>query len=60
MLLPYYYQTWADYHVKFFDEYLKQGIKFWGMTVGNEPNTGFMKTAIPTMGWTTTEQVSFF
>lgn len=58
MLKPEYYQTWADYHIKFFDEYLKNGVKFWGLTVGNEPLTGFMKwTTIPSMGWTTAAQV---
>lgn len=36
-LLPQYMQTWADYFVKFFDEYKKQGIDFWGLTVQNEP-----------------------
>lgn len=58
MLIPDYYQTWADYHLKFFDAYREQGVEFWGLTVGNEPNTGFMKwTRIPSMGWSTTEQV---
>lgn len=36
-LLSQYMQTWADYFVKFIDEYKKQGIDFWGVTVQNEP-----------------------
>jgi glucosylceramidase len=36
-LKPEYYQTWADFFVRFFQEYEKQGIPMWGMTVQNEP-----------------------
>ena len=36
-LLPEYYKTWADYYVKFFEAYKKEGINFWGLTVQNEP-----------------------
>ncbi len=36
-LLPEYYQSWADYYVKFIQEYKKQGIDIWGLTVQNEP-----------------------
>lgn len=36
-LLPEFYQTWADYYVKFIQEYRKQGIGVWGLTVQNEP-----------------------
>lgn len=36
-LLPQYMQTWADYYVKFLDEYKKQGIDIWGLSVQNEP-----------------------
>jgi glucosylceramidase len=36
-LLPEYYQTWADYYVKFIQEYKKEGIDIWGLTVQNEP-----------------------
>uniref|UniRef100_A0A914E957 Glucosylceramidase n=1 Tax=Acrobeloides nanus TaxID=290746 RepID=A0A914E957_9BILA len=31
-----YWQAWANYHIRFFEEYAKQGINFWGMTVQNE------------------------
>ncbi len=36
-LLPEYYQSWANYYVKFIKEYQKQGIPIWGITVQNEP-----------------------
>lgn len=36
-LKPEYYQSWANYYVKFIREYQKQGIPIWGLTVQNEP-----------------------
>jgi glucosylceramidase len=36
-LLPEYYQVWANYYVRFVQEYGKLGINFWGLTVQNEP-----------------------
>jgi glucosylceramidase len=36
-LKPEYYQTWADYYVKFINAYEKEGIPVWGMTIQNEP-----------------------
>ena len=36
-LKPEYYQTWADYFVKFFKAYEEHDIPFWGLTVQNEP-----------------------
>ena len=35
-----YYQTWAKYFVRFFEEYHKAGIDFWGTTIQNEPTSG--------------------
>jgi len=35
-----YYKTWANYFVKFLQEYEKNGVNFWGLTVENEPNAG--------------------
>lgn len=32
-----YYQTWADYFVRFIKEYQKEGIPTWALTVQNEP-----------------------
>ncbi|WP_082113241.1 glycoside hydrolase family 30 protein [Kordia jejudonensis] len=36
-LLPKYYQTWADYFVKFIKAYEAEGIPVWGVTIQNEP-----------------------
>ncbi|KAL6740522.1 hypothetical protein Aduo_013871 [Ancylostoma duodenale] len=44
-----YYQTWAKHYVRFFEEYHKNGVDFWGLTVQNEPGSG----AEPDYGWQT-------
>jgi glucosylceramidase len=36
-LKPEFYQTWADYYVKFIKAYEKTGIPVWGLTIQNEP-----------------------
>lgn len=36
-LLPEYYDSWAEYFVKFIHSYEKEGIPVWGLTVQNEP-----------------------
>lgn len=36
-ILPQYMHSWARYYVKFVEEYAKQGINIWGLTVQNEP-----------------------
>jgi glucosylceramidase len=36
-LLPQYYQSWANYYVKYIDAIQKEGIPVWGLTVQNEP-----------------------
>ncbi|GFS09420.1 glucosylceramidase [Elysia marginata] len=35
-----YYKTWANYFVRFIQEYEKHNISFWGMTAQNEPIDG--------------------
>nr|CAB3248398.1 glucosylceramidase-like [Phallusia mammillata] len=37
-----YHKTWAQYFIKFFEEYKKQGITFWGVTAQNEPSNGLL------------------
>ncbi|XP_037509141.1 lysosomal acid glucosylceramidase-like [Rhipicephalus sanguineus] len=44
-----YYKTWAKYHVRFVEEYEKQGVPIWGMTTQNEPTSGF----VPFYPWQT-------
>jgi glucosylceramidase len=36
-LLPEYYQTWANYFVKFVNAYEKLGMPIWGVSIQNEP-----------------------
>lgn len=36
-LKPEYRQTWADYFVRYIQEYKKQGVNLWGLTMQNEP-----------------------
>ncbi|MEI7504325.1 MAG: glycosyl hydrolase, partial [Paludibacter sp.] len=36
-LLPEYYQSWANYYVKFINAYQQEGIPIWGLTIQNEP-----------------------
>jgi glucosylceramidase len=36
-LLPEYYQTWANYYVRFIKAYESHGIPVWGLSVQNEP-----------------------
>jgi len=37
-----YYQTYANYFVRFFEEYWKRGIQFWALTIQNEPSEGLI------------------
>ncbi|KAJ8711400.1 hypothetical protein PYW07_008642 [Mythimna separata] len=39
-LITDYYQTYADYHLKFLEHYTAEGIPIWGITTGNEPTDG--------------------
>lgn len=36
-LLPEFYQSWANYYVKFINAYQKEGMPVWGLTIQNEP-----------------------
>lgn len=38
-----YHKAWALYFVKFLKAYEDNGVKMWGLTVENEPSTGFLK-----------------
>lgn len=37
VLLPEYYQSWANYYAKFIQAYEKEGMPIWGLTIQNEP-----------------------
>lgn len=36
-LLPEFYQSWANYYIKFIKAYEAEGIPIWGLTIQNEP-----------------------
>ncbi|KHJ93996.1 O-Glycosyl hydrolase family 30, partial [Oesophagostomum dentatum] len=38
-----YYRSYTKYLIRFFEEYAKNGIDFWGMTLQNEPTSGAWK-----------------
>ncbi|PAV90589.1 hypothetical protein WR25_13263 isoform C [Diploscapter pachys] len=55
-----YYQTWANYFVKFIQAYMNQGIQIWGVTLQNEPNTGrALDFPWQTMYWNASMQRDF-
>jgi glucosylceramidase len=37
-----YYQTWANYYLKFFQAYQEYGLNFWALTAQNEPTDGYL------------------
>ena len=37
-----YYQTWANYYLKFFQAYKEHNLTFWALTAQNEPTDGFL------------------
>lgn len=54
-----YYQTWADYHVRYLELMSDQNFSFWAVSTGNEPMNG---VALPTfvhfmsLGWSPKDQ----
>nr|XP_034195792.1 lysosomal acid glucosylceramidase-like [Osmia lignaria] len=48
-----YYQSYADYLVKFLDAYKENGLKMWAISTGNEPLFEYLPSdAIGILGWT--------
>ncbi|XP_035743367.1 lysosomal acid glucosylceramidase-like [Vespa mandarinia] len=47
-----YYQTYAEYYIKFIQAYKSYGIDIWAVSTGNEPNDAWIPGApISSMGW---------
>lgn len=49
-----YYQTWADYHVKYLELMHQNGIDFWAISTGNEPLNGvsaYLFIKFMSLGW---------
>ncbi|KAL4709324.1 hypothetical protein ACJJTC_007056 [Scirpophaga incertulas] len=52
-LRPEFYQTFADYHLRFIEEYSKAHVKIWAITTTNEPINGIVPWApFNSLGWT--------
>ncbi|CAB3246467.1 unnamed protein product [Arctia plantaginis] len=52
-LKPEYYQTYANYHLKFLEKYKAEGIPVWAITTTNEPTNGLTGLSfINCLGWT--------
>merc|ERR1719495_1050525 len=59
-LLPEYYQTWADYYVKFLNAYSELGVDMWGLTAQNEPIDGNIPGfTFNCMGWNASSQATW-
>lgn len=55
-----YYKTWANYFVRFLQEYERHGVQFWGVTAENEPTAGFDPMyAFQCLGFTPASQRDF-
>lgn len=53
LLRPLYYTSYANYHLKFLEEYDKADIKIWAITTTNEPLNGIVPIAqFNSLGWT--------
>ncbi|XP_077296545.1 lysosomal acid glucosylceramidase-like [Arctopsyche grandis] len=59
-LIHKYYQTWADYHLKFLQEYKKNDVNFWAISTGNEPTTGLVPVnTFNSLGWIPSRQAKW-
>lgn len=55
-----YYQSWANYYLKFFQAYKENNITFWATTAQNEPSDGYLyKFNFNAMGFTPESQAQF-
>lgn len=57
-----YYQTWADFHLKYLELMEEQGVKFWGISTGNEPLNGelfWLFVRFMSLGWNAARQGNF-
>ncbi|XP_062540118.1 lysosomal acid glucosylceramidase [Armigeres subalbatus] len=58
-LKPQYYQTWADYHIKYLQLMKDAGLDYWAISTGNEPMNaviGFLFIRFMSLGWIAANQ----
>ncbi|XP_039276892.1 putative glucosylceramidase 4 [Nilaparvata lugens] len=53
-----FYRLWAQYHIRFLEEYKKHNFTFWGTTCGNEPLNAYLPFLVRfnSMGWHPSDQ----
>uniref|UniRef100_A0A672UVE1 Glucosylceramidase n=1 Tax=Strigops habroptila TaxID=2489341 RepID=A0A672UVE1_STRHB len=55
-----YHKTWANYFIKFLDEYAKHNVTFWAVTAQNEPLAALLTPSqFPTIVFTAEQQRDF-
>ncbi|KAM9368391.1 uncharacterized protein LRP34_011600 [Phaethornis superciliosus] len=55
-----YHKTWANYFIKFLDEYSKHNVTFWAVTAQNEPLAALLTPPLfPTIAFTAAHQRDF-
>ncbi|XP_025068405.1 glucosylceramidase-like isoform X1 [Alligator sinensis] len=55
-----YHKTWANYFVRFLDEYAKHNLTFWAVTAENEPTAGLIRNyPFQCLGFTPEQQRDF-
>ncbi|KGL80274.1 Glucosylceramidase, partial [Tinamus guttatus] len=55
-----YHKTWANYFVRFLDEYAKHNVTFWAVTAENEPSAGLINNyPFQCLGFTAEQQRDF-
>ncbi|XP_043495399.1 lysosomal acid glucosylceramidase-like [Polistes fuscatus] len=53
LLIKKYYQTYANYYLKFLQSYKSYGVDIWSISTGNEPTSSLVPSfLLSTMGWT--------
>lgn len=57
-LKPEYYQTWADYHIKWLDLMAENGLSVWGISTGNEPVSAW-QIPFQSLSWNASEQAKW-
>ncbi|XP_075321710.1 lysosomal acid glucosylceramidase isoform X2 [Odontesthes bonariensis] len=51
------HKTWAQYYIRFLEEYAKYNLTFWAVTTGNEPTAGLLRNySFQALGFTAEEQ----
>lgn len=58
-IIPKYYKTWAEYHLKWLELMKKNGIDIWGISTGNEPSVSAMNDLFTETNWNASNQATW-